>query len=129
MKHEPESLEGGLLCDLPTMERELRLESAYQQLGHAARAIARADDLRVMLMVLKSGAHIAEHRAQQTAAIQVLSGQVRVRLAARVVELAVGQLLVLPAGLRHDVMAAQDSAFTLTLGWCVGSSAQPTVRE
>jgi len=115
--HEPESLKDGLVHDLPALERELRLAPAYQQNGHAARALARANDLRVMLMVLKAGAHIKEHEAQETVAIQLLSGQVRFKLASREVELHTGQLLLLEAGLRHDVRALQDSAFTLTLGW------------
>ena len=117
MTHEPESLEQGLLCDLAAIEREMRLEPAYHRHGHAARALARADDLRIMLIVLKAGAHIRQHQAQETAAIHLVSGQVRLRLASRLVELQAGQLLVLGSGLPHDVTAERDSAFTLTLGW------------
>lgn len=117
MMHKPEPLNGGLLCDLPTLERELRLEPTYQQHGHAARALVRASDLRVMLMVLRAGTHIPEHQAKETAAIALQSGKVRFELASRVVELQTGQMLVLEAGLRHALTAEQDSAFTLTLGW------------
>jgi hypothetical protein len=40
----------------------------------------------------------------------------RVHLPERVVDLETGQLLVLAAGLQHDVEAPVDSAFLLTLG-------------
>ena len=51
-----------------------------------------------MLVVMKSGGIIKEHRAQETASIHVLSGRVRVRLPDRSVDLASGRLLVLERG-------------------------------
>ena len=114
--HKPESLEDGLLCDLSAIERELRHEPPYEHSGQAARALARTGDLRVMLMVLKAGSHIDQHQASGTATVHVVSGQLKLRVASRDVELHSGQMLILGAGLRHDVSATVDSAFVLTLG-------------
>lgn len=123
--HKPESLEYGLLWDLSAIEGELRHEPAYAQNGHAARALARAADLRVMLMVLKAGSHIDQHQANGTATVHVVSGQLKLRVASRDVELQPGQILILGAGLRHDVSATVDSAFVLTLGWSTAAGPRP----
>jgi quercetin dioxygenase-like cupin family protein len=60
---------------------------------------------------------MAEHQASASASIHALSGQLRLHMPDRTVELSAGQLLVLGGGLRHDVEAAIDSAFVLALGW------------
>ena len=52
--------------------------------------------------------------ADETVSIQVVSGCVR--LPGRTIELAPSQLLVLRAGIGHDVEARIDSAFVLTFG-------------
>ena len=117
----PASVAKGATFDLVAIDREMRVESAYERSGHTARTLARTPDLRVVLVVMRTGSRIAEHHTNETAAIHVLSGQVRVKLPSRTVELRSGQLLVLESGLRHDVEAPEDSAFVLTLGWPGGS--------
>jgi quercetin dioxygenase-like cupin family protein len=117
MHKQPVSVENGARFDLVAIERELRLESPYEQNGHTARTFIRTKDLRVVLVVMRANARMAEHKANETVSIHVLSGQLRLSLPSRVEDLQSGQLLVLEAGLRHDVEAARDSAFLLTLGW------------
>jgi quercetin dioxygenase-like cupin family protein len=82
-----------------------------------ARTLVRAPDQRVLLMVMKAGARVAEHQADGTASIQLLSGRVGLGLPSRTVEMKSGELLVLAAGLRHHVEAREDSTLLLTLGW------------
>jgi quercetin dioxygenase-like cupin family protein len=92
--------------------------------GHAARTIVRAHDLRVVLIAIRAGAHVAEHVAQATVAIQVLSGRVRIRLPRlarqhvdRFEELSPGGLLAMERGLAHSVEALEETALLVTLGW------------
>jgi len=110
------SAEFGATFDLGSMKRALRAELRYQRDGQAARTLVRAPDLRVVLIVLRRGVRIAEHHANETVSIQALAGHLRVHLSERVVDLEAGELLVLAAGLHHDVEAPVDSAFLLTLG-------------
>lgn len=117
MLHRPESPRGGVEFDLPSVERELRQEPAYEQNGYAARTLIRLADLRVVLLVMRTGSHMAEHEAYETATLHVLSGQLRLGLQDRAVELGAGGLFILPARMRHDVQALTDNAFLLTLGW------------
>jgi quercetin dioxygenase-like cupin family protein len=121
----PDSPEFGAVFDLAEITREMRGEAEYDHgHGHAARTIVRADDLRVVLIAIQAGAHIAEHVAQATAAIQVVSGRVRIQLPRlarqhedRFEELLPGRLLAMEGGLAHSVEALEDSALLVTLGW------------
>lgn len=105
----------GVALDLDTIDRELRQDSQYQHSGHAARTLLRVPDLRVVLLVVKAGSEIAEHRAPGAGSIHVISGHLRVRFPDRAVDVPSGQLLMLEPGLRHAVEASEDSAFVLTL--------------
>lgn len=116
MHEPPQSTEGGTEFDLGALERELKSEELYARNHQMARTLVRAADQRVVLMVLKAGARIAEHQADGTVSIQVLSGSVNLGLPTRSVELQRGGLLVLAPGLRHHVVASEESALLLTLG-------------
>jgi quercetin dioxygenase-like cupin family protein len=106
-----------IMFDLAAVDSELRKEDAYQREGHTARTLVRKPDLRIVLVVMKAGARIAEHRADETASVHALSGHLRLRLPDKVADLATGRLLVIERELKHDVEAVAESAFLLTLGW------------
>lgn len=107
----------GGLFDLTAIASELRTADAYAREGHTAHTLLREDDLRIVVVVMKAGARMAEHRARETAAIHGLDGHVRLHLPGTTTDVRVGELLVLEPGLQHDVEAVLDSAFLLTLGW------------
>ena len=66
-----------IVFDLAAVDSELRKEDAYQREGHTARTLVREPDLRIVLVVMKAGARIAEHRADQTASVQALMPSTR----------------------------------------------------
>ena len=103
--------------DLAPIVAEMRREEVYEREGHTARTLAREEDLRVVLVVVKGGGVIKEHRANGTASMHVLSGHLHVRLRDRWVDLPGGHLLMLERGLPHNVEALDESVFLLTLGW------------
>lgn len=113
----PVSIESGAVFGLATIAAELRCDPVYERTGHVARTLVRVADLRVVLIVLAAGGHVAEHTAGETASVHLLAGKVRLKLPDREVELGPGELLVLDRGLPHDVTAVADSAFLLTLAW------------
>lgn len=106
-----------LAFDLVSLAQELRAEPSYTREGQTARTLVRSSDLRVVLVVMRAGKTMSEHHAKVTASVQTLEGRLHLGVAAERIELPVGQLLVLPPGLAHDVTAEVDSAFLLTLGW------------
>lgn len=107
----------GVTFDLAAVARELRAEEPYLREGQTARTLIRTADLRIVVVALKSGKTISEHHASVTASVQTLSGHIRLQLPERTVDVPEGQLLVMGAGLAHDVYAETDSTFLLTLGW------------
>ena len=114
---EPTSTGTATTIDLGSIERELRQQDAYLREGHTARTLVRESDLRLVLVAMRTGSHIAEHHTDKTASVHALSGHVRLRLPDRIVDLTSGQIFVIEPGLRHAVDAVADSAFLLTLGW------------
>lgn len=77
---EPAPTGHGATFDLGAVDREMRQEAAYLREGHTARTLVREPDLRVVLVVMKAGARIAEHHADETASVHALSGHIRLRL-------------------------------------------------
>ena len=64
------SIAGGASFDLSALDTELRREPAYALSGFTARTLIRESDLRVVLIVMKAGARMPDHRAEETASIQ-----------------------------------------------------------
>lgn len=113
----PAAPDRGVTFDLAAVARELRAEEPYLREGQTARTLIRTPDLRIVVVALKTGKTISEHHASVTASVQTLSGHIRLQLPGRTVDVPEGQLLVMGAGLAHDVHAETDSTFLLTLGW------------
>jgi|SRR5690606_14830926 len=117
MKTPPISPDQGALFDLEAILEELRADQQYVLEGQASRTLIRSADLRIVVIALQGGRTISEHHAKVTASVQTLSGHIRLQLPERSVDVQTGQILVMSAGVTHDVHAETDSAFVLTLGW------------
>jgi len=107
---------GPLLSFDLTREREqLHREVSWKQHGHDAKTLVKEQAFRVVLIALREGAALGEHRATGPISIQVLCGQVRVAALDRIVTLSAGQLLALETGVPHAVAALAESEFLLTI--------------
>lgn len=94
----------------------LQLEPAYAS-GRNSKTLVKHADFRIVLTALRGGTHIHEHRATGRISVQCVSGEIRMHLPDRTVDLAAGRLLALDRGVAHDVEALRDSAFLLTIAW------------
>lgn len=103
--------------NLEAIVAELRGEATYSNVGHAARTLLRASDLRLVLVAMKSGSRMNEHKTQETVLLHTLSGSVRLDLPDQSHALGPGNITAIERGVRHAVEADRDSAFLLTLGW------------
>jgi quercetin dioxygenase-like cupin family protein len=92
----------------------LKGETAWSSGTRNAITLAKGP-LTIVLVALKPGATLEEHRARGPMTLEVLSGSIRFRSAETVSEVEAGQLVVLESALAHEVEALTESALLLTL--------------
>lgn len=101
--------------DLAAEAVRLRKEDVYARTGRNGITLVKYPDLRVVLTVLRAGARIEGHQTEGRVSVHTLTGTLRLHVAGKTVDLAPGGLLALDHGIAHDVEAADDSVFLLTL--------------
>jgi len=107
-----------LQIDLERELQQLRQQDSWQRgTGRSSKTLAKYPDFRIVLILMKSGTRMRQHRAEGRVSIQQLEGQVCVHLADRKVNVSAGHLLVLDCGVLHDVEALEESALLLTISW------------
>jgi quercetin dioxygenase-like cupin family protein len=120
---DPHPLTGtALMFDLAAEADRLRTESTWQTEGHNAKTLVKHPDFRVVLIALKPGGRMNEHKTDQCVTIHVLVGCLRLHLPGKALDLPTGALIALEQTVLHDVEALQESVLLLSLGW---SSAEP----
>jgi quercetin dioxygenase-like cupin family protein len=85
--------------------------------GHYAKTLFKKDDFRTVLIAMEPKAIMKEHHADGTLSLQVLNGQIQVRVNGKSQDMSEGNLLTLSAAIRHEVEAVTHSAFLLTISW------------
>jgi quercetin dioxygenase-like cupin family protein len=113
-----------LTFDLAAEAEALKDEPTWQQSGHNAKTLIKHSDVRVVLIALRKGARMQEHKTDQCVTLHALSGRLRLRLPTETLELPTGALMALDHTVVHDVEALEESVLLLTLGW----SKQPLAR-
>jgi quercetin dioxygenase-like cupin family protein len=114
----PELAQSVLQIDFEQELEQLRQADSWQrETGRSSKTIAKYPDFRIVLILMKSGTRMRQHRADGRISIQQLKGQLRIHLADRKVNLATGHLLVLDCGVLHDVEALEESTLLLTISW------------
>ena len=107
-------LQFDLASELDQLHRD---ESWLQPTGRSSKTLVKHSDLRIVLIAMKANTHMHEHTAAGRISVHSLNGHIRLHLPERVVDLPAGRLLALDQCVPHDVEAAEDSAFLLTLSW------------
>jgi quercetin dioxygenase-like cupin family protein len=107
-----------LQIDLDQELQQLRREDSWQrETGRSSKTLAKYPDFRIVLILMKSGTKMRQHKAEGRISIQQLKGEVCIHLAERKVTVSAGHLLVLDCGVLHDVEALKESALLLTISW------------
>lgn len=107
-----------LQIDLERELQHLRQEDSWlRETGRSSKTLAKYPDFRIVLILMKAGTFMRQHRAKGRISIQQLRGKVHIHLADRKVTVPAGDLLVLDRGVLHDVEALEESAFLLTISW------------
>ncbi len=106
-----------LQFDLPQEIDRLLREETWRQKDRDSKTLVHEPHLRVVLTALKAGARLDRHETEAPVSLHGLRGRVRLSLPDETVELTAGTLLVLEAGVPHEVEAVEESVFLITLGW------------
>jgi len=106
-----------LTFNLTAETERLRGEEHWLKDGRISETLVKYSDFRIVLILMRAGTLMQEHKADARISIQGLSGRVMVQLPEKTVELSSGDLLVLEKCLPHDVRALEDSAFLLSISW------------
>jgi quercetin dioxygenase-like cupin family protein len=102
--------------DLLAEVHKLHTETAWNS-GQNARTLIKYDDLRVVLITIRENMRVPEHKTTGRITVHVLSGLIRLRASGRTFNLRPGGVLALDHGIPHDIEAAEESAFLLTMSW------------
>lgn len=105
----------------------LRREGSWErETGRSSKTLAKYPDFRIVLVCMKAGSHMNDHRAEARISIQALEGKILLHVPDQnPIELSAGQLMTLDCAVHHDVEALAESAFLLTIAWSKGES-RPT---
>lgn len=107
-------LQFDLAAELDQLHRD---ESWQNPTGRSSKTLVKYPDLRIVLIAMKANTRMHEHTAAGRISVHTLDGHIRLHLPERVVDLPARHLLALDQCVPHDVEAAEDSAFLLTLSW------------
>lgn len=85
--------------------------------GHFAKTLFKKADFRTVLITMEPGSRMKEHHADGTISVHVLEGEIRFTAQGETHDLPQGSLMTLGASIPHQVEAAKDAAFLLTISW------------
>jgi len=107
-----------LQIDLERELQQLRQEDSWQrETGRSSKTLAKYPDFRIVLILMKGGTRMSQHKAEGRVSIQLLKGRVCLHLADRTANVSGGDLVVMDCGVLHDVEALEESALLLTISW------------
>ena len=106
----------GGMVSLNIMDEAARLKAKpeWSREDRLAVSLVKDDGLNILLMLLKKGARLAEHRTKGPIAVQVVSGLVRFSAASKDAELASGSMAALDRNVVHELEALEESIVLLT---------------
>lgn len=101
--------------DLALEARALEASLDPEDVAFTARTLAKLPGLRLVLLVLRAGARLREHRADADVSLQVLSGRATLEVLGEPLVLGPGGLATLARALPHELVAHVDTHLLLTL--------------
>ncbi len=111
--------------DLAAEVERLHTEESWRGGARNAKTLVKEPDLRIVLIVMRQGGRMEEHRAPGRLSIQTLTGRLRLQVRDQTIDLPAGHVLALDPDIAHDVEALDESAFLLTIAWPARASQGP----
>jgi quercetin dioxygenase-like cupin family protein len=122
------TLQGNALVHHLTQDERMIDRDLVAQHGRSARTLVKEGPLRLTLVAIGAGGVMPRHTAEGPVTIHLIEGDATVGAAGTPYRLAIGDVLVLGAGVEHDVTSSSGAVFLLTvvfLGHADGNGAPP----
>jgi len=105
------------MSDAATLDVPIRLAESidYQQGAVVSRTLVKNASGSLTLFAFDAGQELSEHTVPHQAVVQVLDGNVEIRIAGTPHALAEGQTILMPAGRPHAVRAISRFKMLLTM--------------
>lgn len=94
---------------------KLKKETAWINGDRNAVTLQKNSNLRVVLISLRKGAALQEHKVDGPITLFVLSGKMSFIAGKKTVKVKTNELIVLEKAIPHDVKALEDTTFILTI--------------
>jgi quercetin dioxygenase-like cupin family protein len=91
----------------------LKSTAEWKSADRHAVSLVKDDALNVLLMVLKKGAHLHEHRTKGPITVQLVSGSIRFSGGSDQRIISAGEMVALDRGIPHSLEALEESALIL----------------
>jgi quercetin dioxygenase-like cupin family protein len=104
---------GGLVV-INLADETAKLRQTIASNDRQAVSLVKDGPLNVLLMTLKKGAELGEHRTRGPLSLHVLTGAIRFHARSQQITLAAGCVLALDRDVAHSVTAIEDSSLLLT---------------
>ena len=102
-----------LSLDIMDEAARLKMKPEWSSVDRLAISLVKDDALNILLMVLKKGARLAEHRTKGPIAVNVFSGSVRLSARDKHAELSAGSIAALDREVVHELEALEESIVLL----------------
>ncbi len=96
--------------------KKLQSDPAWEH-GRSSRTLAKYPDFRVVLVTMKAGTSMEEHKTEGSISVHTLTGRVRLNVGKKQVDIPADHVVMLYSDLPHSVDSLVDSSFLLTIGW------------
>jgi quercetin dioxygenase-like cupin family protein len=113
----------GLIFHFKNEIAELTQDLGRATGGRTGKTLAKAEGLRVTLIVIDAGVSIEPEAAAGGASVQVLDGRIVVDIDGAERDVLPGDLMVLSHNLRERMRAAERSTVLVTVAWPAGAGA------
>jgi quercetin dioxygenase-like cupin family protein len=105
------------ICLAAAIKQQQQHEAFQRGTGRSSTTLAKYPDLRIVLVSMKTGSKMHEHKAAGRLSLLTLTGCVRLKVLEHTVDVPAGHMLTLDCCVPHDVEAVKQSVFLLTISW------------
>ncbi len=100
---------------MDTTKKSLREEINYQERSVVSKQIIKKPNGNITLFAFDSGESLTEHTSPYEALVQIIDGQMEIKVGGTPYNVCAGEFILLPPNVPHGLIALQKSKMLLTM--------------